>query len=183
MKAHRFNIGAYSVEIDCDLPPYNPKSTDNAAVYDALYFVESEYRHTSVYQISTFVSDNLLKRILIGATGGGTTVHKNSFITEKDRLVICCSDTLFCLQIPDLSLLWKTKADDATCFQIFKYQSDYIIHGELEITRLSYNGDILWQQGGADIFTEEFKITDNYIYATDFEYRKYTFDFDGNNIS
>ncbi|SDE12637.1 hypothetical protein SAMN05216464_10447 [Mucilaginibacter pineti] len=183
MKIHRFDIGTYSVEIDCAPPPYNPKSTGNANVYNALYFVESEYRHPSVYQISTFLSDNLLKRILIGAMGGATTVHENSFITEKDRLVICCSDTIFCLQTPDLSLLWKTKADDVTCFQIFKYQSDYIIHGEVEISRLSHNGDILWHQGGADIFTEEFKITDNYIYATDFGYRKYMFDFDGNNIS
>jgi len=49
-------------------------------------------------------------------------------------------------------LQWKTKADVATCFEIFKYRSDYIVHGEMAISRLSADGDIIWQQSGADIF-------------------------------
>jgi len=83
-----------------------------------------------------------------------------------------------------LSLLWRTKADRATCFEIYKYQDSYIIHGELEIARLDKNGKILWQQSGSIIFTtldgkDNFIITDNYILATDWENRKYKIDFNG----
>lgn len=81
-------------------------------------------------------------------------------------------------------MLWKTKADQATCFEIFKHKDDYIVHGELEISRLDKNGNIVWQQGGRDIFTtldgkDDFAITDEYILATDWANRKYKFDFDG----
>jgi hypothetical protein len=57
-------------------------------------------------------------------------------IIEDKRLLICCSDSIFCLSIPDLTLLWRTRADEATCFEILKYQDSYIVHGELEILRL-----------------------------------------------
>ena len=46
----------------------------------------------------------------------------------------------------------------------------------MEITKLDSNGNILWQNGGADIFTTEkgvddFEITDSFIRATDWENR------------
>ena len=102
--------------------------------------------------------------------------------------MICCSDSVFCLTIPTLLLQWKTKADFATCFEIFKYKLDYIVHGEVEISRLSADGDLIWQQSGADIFVtpksneDDFVVTDDYILATDWDNRKYRFDFDGNVI-
>ncbi|MBB6110356.1 hypothetical protein SAMN05421821_106164 [Mucilaginibacter lappiensis] len=125
---------------------------------------------------------------LIGASGGGTAIHATGMIVEPEKLVICCSDSVFCMAIPTLLLQWKTKGDFATCFEVFKYKSDYIVHGEVEISRLSTDGDIIWQQSGADIFVTldsneaEFIITDDYILATDWENRKYKFDFDGNVI-
>ena len=75
--------------------------------------------------------------------------------------------------------------DQGTCFEIYKYQDSYIIHGELEISRLDKDGKILWQRSGADIFTtqdgkDDFRIMKNYILATDWENRKYKFDFNGN---
>ena len=80
-----------------------------------------------------------------------------------------------------MTLLWRTKADTATCFEIYKYQDRSIIHGELEISRLNIRGKILWQQISADIFTtldgeNNFLLTDNYILATDWENNKYKFD-------
>ena len=72
-----------------------------------------------------------------------------------------------------------------TCFEIFKKGDFYIVHGELEITKLNENGKILWQKGGADIFTtisgkNDFKLTEKYIIATDWENRIYKFDYEGN---
>jgi outer membrane protein assembly factor BamB len=129
----------------------------------------------------------LIKSAVIASNGGGTGIHDTSIIIEKDRLLVCCSDSVFCLSIPDLTLLWRTQADQVTCLEIYKYEDSYIIHGELEISRIDKNGKILWQQIGADIFTtlegkDTFVITYNYIIATDWENRKYKFDFNGQSI-
>lgn len=162
-------------------------SDDNVNQYDFVYFDKSEYHFPSVYGIKIFKEDTLIKSAVIASVGGGTAIHDTSIIIENDRLVVCCSDTIFCLSIPDLTLLWRTRADQATCFEIYKYQDSYIVHGELVISRLDKNGKILWQQNGADIFTtleskDNFSITDNYILATDWENRKYKFDFNGHSI-
>jgi hypothetical protein len=181
---NRATIGKYTVEAFNDV--YSVNSTDNNNKYDSIYLEGTEDCYSTLIGIKIYRNDSHFKSAIIGAQGGGTTIHETSHIIKSDRIVVCCSDTVFCLSIPDLELLWKTKSDAATCFQVFKYKDDYIVHGELEITRLGNDGKILWQQGGGDIFVtlnssqEEFVIMPDYILATDWENRKYKFDFDGN---
>jgi len=155
-------------------------------IYDFRY--DADEYCSSYMQIGIYKGEEILKTVLLGSEGGGTGVHETSFIIEPDRVLICCSNSVFCLSIADLNLLWRTRADSATCFEIFNYEDGYIVHGELEISRLGRDGAILWQQSGADIFTtseggkNDFLITGNYILATDWHNRKYKFDFDGNII-
>ncbi len=176
--------GPYIVTIDSK-SAYVKGTTNNLYNYDADYWEDRGYADT-LYDVAISLADRVLKRIVIGAGGGSTTIHDTSHILEPNRLTICCGDTVFCLSIPDLSLLWRVKADSATCFEIYKHKADYIVHGELEISRVSYDGRLIWQQGGADIFTnissggEDFFITDEYIFATDWNGKQYKFDFDGN---
>jgi outer membrane protein assembly factor BamB len=182
----QYTTEKYRIEIYDD-KTFSEDLADNAIQYDLVYFDKYEYHFPSVFGIKIFQDDILLKSALIGSIGGGTAIHDSSTIIENDRLLVCCSDTIFCLSIPDLTLLWRTQADQAACFEIYKYQDSYIIHGEFEISRLDKNGKILWQQRGADIFTtlngkDNFLITDNYILATDWENRKYKFDFNGQSI-
>lgn len=180
-------IGDYTVTLSV-YPFRNHSANDSEEKYDHRYLEEGEYSFTTMIAIKVSLDDDHIKGALIGAVGGGTGVFENSFIAEPNRIVICCSDSIFCLSIPDLSLIWKTKADEVTCFEIFKYQSDYIVHGELDITRLGHDGQIIWKQGGADIFVcldpkgDGFMLTDQYILAKDFENRKYKFDYNGNII-
>ncbi len=176
-------VGQYQIEIYHD-ETFKKSSTDNLHKYDYVYFDESEYLLPTMFGIKLFKNTQLSKSAIVGSTGGGTTNHRNSIIFEQERFLLCCSDTIFCLSIPDLTLLWQTQADQACCFEIFKYQDDYIVHGELEISRLDKNGNILWQQSGADIFTtlsgeQDFEITEDFIIATDFENRIYKFDYQG----
>lgn len=94
---------------------------------------------------------------------------------------------MFHLSIPKLTLQWIVKADDATCFQIFKYNEDFIIHGELNITRILSVGEILWQNSGGDIFTTEkreqnFELNNETIKVKDWDNKIYKFDMDGNNL-
>jgi len=178
-----FVSGKYKIRVFED-NGFKESSVDNIHKYDLIYLKKSDYKFSSIFGIKIFQDTVELKSAVIGSIGGATGIHDKSIIVESERLVVCCSNSVFCLSIPDLTLLWKTQADQATCFEIYEYQDSYIVHGELEISRLDRNGKILWQRSGADIFTtaegkEDFIITDNYILATDWENKKYKFNFDG----
>lgn len=180
-------IGKYKVEIFTD-ETYEIGSVDNINNYD-LEYLESENKYNSTFVgLKIYENEELNKSILIGSEGGNTGINENSKIIEENRILICCADKIFCLSFPELILLWKTKADEITCFEIFKRHDYYIVHGELEITKLNENGKILWQKGGADIFTtingkNDFELTEKYIIATDWENRIYKFDYDGNDYT
>ena len=162
-------------------------SAENNYQYDLEHLDKKTELFSTVFGIKLFEGRKLLKSAVIGSVGGATVLHKTSTIIDNDRILICCADSVFCIAIPDLSLLWQKQVDAATCFQIFKYQDSYIIHGELCISRIDKEGKILWQRGGKGVFAtvdgkEDFLITENYIWATDWEHRKYIFDFDGQQI-
>ena len=152
--------------------------------YDYIYFEETEYSSSTVFGIKVYINEKLLKSAVIGADYGASAIGKNSIIFETDRILICCSDKIFCLSIPDLELLWQTKADEITCFEIFKYKNSYIVHGELEISKLDNKGQIIWRKSGADIFVtptikNQLQLTENYILASDWDNKVYKFGYDG----
>jgi hypothetical protein len=177
----------YQIETYQDFT-FTQGSADNLHKYDYEYFDQSNFRFSTVFGIKVYENNFLLKSAVIGSKGGGTTIHKNAKIYEEEKILICCSDSIFCLSIPALTLLWRTNPDDFTCFEIFKYQDDYIVHGETQISRISKNGEILWQQSGADIFvalsgTDDFTLTEEFIIVKDFENRIYKFGYDGKDFT
>jgi len=178
-----FEIGKYEVEI-INESDYNPDSKDNLFEYEKKYLTESDYNLPTKFGIKTFEDGIELNRAIIGAEGGASGLHKTSQIIEHNRILICCSDSIFCLDLPTLNLIWKTKVDEATAFEIYKVDNGFIIHGELEITRIDNNGKIIWKNGGADIFVtpngkDDFEIKDNFIKATDWENRIYKWNLNG----
>jgi hypothetical protein len=168
-----------------DEPTYKFGSSDNNFNYSKHYFGEGATEYpTSKHGIKIYKDDEIIDNCIIISSGGATGIHQNSSLLDKDQLIICCCDTIFCLTLPYLELKWKTCADRATCFQIFKHQDDYIVHGELQVSKLDQDGKIKWEFGGADIFVsidneEEFKIENDGILLTDFAKTKYKIDFDG----
>ncbi|ALJ01582.1 hypothetical protein DC20_19140 [Rufibacter tibetensis] len=125
---------------------------------------------------------------MIIGSGGATGISENSSLVGSDTILVCCCDTVFCLTLPSLELKWQAQADQATCFGIYNLQEGYVVHGEMEVTRLDKKGNIKWQFGGADIFVslndeEAFRLNADHIELTDFCQRKYLIDFDGNQIS
>jgi hypothetical protein len=178
-----FQTERYRIDIFTD-HTFSENSTDNVEQYQSVYLNKSKNGYSTIFGLKVYQGDTVLKSAAVGSCGGTTTPHKNSTIIEDDRIMTCCANTIFCLSLPELNLLWQTKADTGTCFEIFKYQDNYIVHGELEITRIGRDGNIIWQRSGADIFTtlggkDDFELTDNHILATDWENRKYKFDFNG----
>lgn len=67
--------------------------------------------------------------------------------------------------------------DDATCFALLHVQTHgaLLVHGELLITRFTRDGHILWQAGGADVFTGDAEIVGQTFKVSDFNGRKYVF--------
>lgn len=115
--------------------------------------------------------------LLLG-TGGATDILANSFLIKNNQIYICCSDHVYCLNLPDLAVNWRFQFDIATCFGIYEFDDDFIIHGEFQISRIDKYGQIKWTFGGRDIFVnpdgkDEIKIVGNRIKLTDFQGNNY----------
>lgn len=163
---------------------YGSDSLDNMKTYNATFISGDKNTLTTQIGIEVFEGEELKASCLIGAEGGATGINENTTLISYGGIVICCSNTIFKLTIPDLNLEWKIISDSATCFGIYYLGNDYVVHGELEITRLDKAGKIVWQQSGRDIWTtadasEDFAVYDDYILATDWDYNRYKFDFNG----
>jgi hypothetical protein len=123
--------------------------------------------------------------VILVSSGGVSGLHDSCYVVDNRQLIICVGDSLFSLRTDDLVLNWAKKMDLATCFQVFNFNNGYIVHGELEITYLDYNGNINWKFSGRDIFVtsdgiDEFKIADNKIYLLDWGKNEYVLDQYGN---
>ncbi|MBE9577220.1 hypothetical protein [Flavobacterium proteolyticum] len=166
---------------------YSLDSTDNLNNYDKKYFDESDYIFPSIYTIKVAKNGEEFSAV-IGSEGGATAASNTSVIVDNNKLFMCCGDSVYCLSLPELNLNWKTKADMITCFELFKIDNFFIVHGELQISRLSLEGVIEWQQSGKDIFVtpngkNDFEIKNGIIIAKDCDNDEYKFDFEGNVIN
>lgn len=170
-----------------EITDVRPNYTDHMADYHYNYLNQGVVP-TSVQAVKLYIDNKLQSGAIIGANGGATGVHSNTALLNKDQLITCCSDSVFCLSATNLILNWKTKADWATCFAVHLVNQKYLIHGEMYISMLDEKGNILWQQSGADIFVNlnshnNLVITENRIKVIDFQENEYKFDFEGNTIS
>ena len=185
MKQHQFQDLTIQIFNDST---FSFGSADNRHHYLKHYFGRDLQGYiASKLGIKIFDEDNEINSCIIMGSGGATGVHENSSLLDYDRLLVCCCDSVFCLTLPDLNLLWQTHADTATCLQVFKFENDYLVHGELEISRIDKNGNIKWQFSGADIFVsfegaEEFILNPDHILLKDFSGRQYKIDFDGQEL-
>jgi len=178
-----FEVEKYKIVINED-SEYTSDSNDNVFNYAKEYLTESDYQLPTKYGIRLLENEIEINSVIIGAENGATGLHETSQIIEENRIIICCCDSVFCLALPTLNLNWKTKTDEITSFEILKIDNGYIVHGELEITRIDNNGKIIWQNGGADIFvtpdgTGNFNVEGNTITVTDFEKKTYKWNLDG----
>lgn len=160
--------------------------------YSIIFAHENVYQNNEKSQldillrIKIFENNKEIYQYLIETNGIVGDVIQESYLIDKKSLLLCYFDTLFKFSIPDLKLLWKVKVDEACCFGIYQLEEDYLIHGELEISRINRDGEIIWQKTGGDIWTTlegtKIEINKNFIIATDWDYNKYKFDYNGNLI-
>ncbi len=169
---------------------YSSSSNKNSSHYEKNFVAGNQSDYSTKYGIKIKnSSDELINScLLVGATGSGTSPDEKSYLIEDDTLFICISNLVFSLSLIELNLNWYKEVDFATAFGIYKMNDDFIIHGELYITRLNKKGEIIWQKSGSDIFvspssanfpTDNFYIKDNMIFAKSWDERKYQILYDG----
>jgi hypothetical protein len=175
----------YEIEITDDTT-YRPGSADNNFIYDFVYHDKeaTEYQ-SSKHAIKIFRGGQLIKSAIVCAVGGGTFIHDNSAIVNDGDLYVACADKVFSLSLPELQVRWITRADQATCFGIYQRGNGLFTHGELSVTRIGTDGQIIWQTGLRDIIVtvdsdkDSFIMHDDYIELEDFLRNNYKLDFNG----
>lgn len=186
----KLNYKNYQIEVFND-STYTINSVDNTNVYDTVFFQgkkdKTAFSPTSKCGIIIKKSDTKIASVIICESGGATAITDKSFIIEDDKIWICVCNKVYCLEIPSLELIWRKEIDFITNFSIHKVQEDFIIHGELEIKRITKNGEAIWSFGGRDIWVNledktEFNIENNQIHLFDFESNEYILDFNGQTI-
>ena len=154
---------------------YSFGSPDNARRYATEVLLDDKSVLTSVHGI--IVSDVPL--VVVGAGGGPSGVHPRSMLRLGNILYFAVGAYVCRLTLGNEELDWSLKTDDATCFGIYySEQHDALIsHGELEISRFTADGHLLWAASGADIFSEGISLTEDVITVIDFDQRIYHFEY------
>ncbi|MBL4679023.1 MAG: hypothetical protein JKY70_22950 [Mucilaginibacter sp.] len=155
--------------------------------FDTIY--ENDPYESNSYHAVRVIKDRVsIANILLKGSGGATGVYDNSFVLLNGTFITRCTNTVYAFSLPHLQLKWSKELDVATCFQLFDFEGDVLVHGECQITRITTEGDIKWEFSARDIFVNlnghnEFEIIDKQIKLVDFENYEYLLDSNGKLIS
>ncbi|PTR01364.1 hypothetical protein C8P68_101598 [Mucilaginibacter yixingensis] len=182
-----FNYKDYSILLTQE---YNdaPLSKGNLKNYTRSYQSSPEYEASTIYGISIFKDKKEIANAVILESGGATQLNPHSYLIKEDVLFITCSNQIYALQIPTLSLIWRLEPEFATCFEIHDFKGDILIWGETSISRITSDGTIKWGFSARDIFvtldeSPAFEIDGDQILLTDWQGFKYCLNADGKEIS
>jgi hypothetical protein len=162
-----------------DIPRYDARSADNACAPEEEHFVGDDgFRPSSRHRIVVRHGDAVLASRVFMAGGGASGVHEHSAFVRADTCFVAVGPFVCALELPTLRWLWHTRTDTATCFGVYDAPgyASIISHGELEIARLSYSGQLLWSGSGRDIFSEGFELHEQHAEVIDFYGTRYRFD-------
>lgn len=166
---------------------YTLDSKGNLNQYQKVYFEESEFPPNCKHAIIIKEHRVEISSAIICESGNPTGIFNNSFIIEDDKIWIRICNKIYCLEIPSLKLIWQKEFDEVTNFCFYKLADDFLIRGELEIFRITKEGEIIWRFGGQDIWLNpvdhnELTIEENRIRLFDFESNEYVLDFEGKEL-
>lgn len=173
MSELRLRTSKCSIEIVDEGVHYS--SFEKLRPYSKEYLLSNGKLHASRRGIIAKAKDGTQVSCLVYAHGGPTSVYEHSATIIGDLLFLAVGSQLCCLHLPALQLGWHMEVDLATCFGIH-YSPEHnclISHGEIEIARLSLDGEIQWKVSGKDIFTGDLHLFANHIEVTDFNMERY----------
>jgi hypothetical protein len=173
------NTGQYELELRNE-EAYTLRSSDNARVYDHEYVLCRGEQPSSRHGLACRAAgtERTLGSAIMLAGRGASGVHARSLVVHESIVYVAVGDHIVALHLPALTLAWKAEADPATVFGVYlsPAKDALLVHGELEVSRMTLSGDRVWASSGADIFTGEFSVLDTSVRISDFDGRWYTFD-------
>lgn len=170
--------GNYQIVITDDFS-YGRGSADNPRSYDLVYDLTfGQFRPSSQHALTLRHDGTELRSCIVLAGGGASGVHQHSATRNGDECLLAVGPFVCSLKVPTLKLLWHAEADTATCFGIHHAAKHrcYISHGELEVARIGYDGELIWSVSGGDIFTNGFTLYEDHVEVIDWNGEKYRID-------
>lgn len=175
----------WTIEIRND-SSYVIGSADNVTLYKKVIF-NKDVIPTSQHGVKVITQGKEISSVIICEGGGASTIHDRSFIIKNNELLLCCGDHLYCLELASLNINWKRQLDPATCFGIYEFENDFVVHGELEISRIDRKGNKIWDFSARDIFVtpdgkKSIEIDKDRIKLRDWDGYEYVIDGNGKEI-
>jgi hypothetical protein len=163
-----------SIEIVNELA-YTLGSQDNSRRYAFELDLSGEYSPSSIHGV---IVDGVPTAVF-AASGGATGVHDHSFIRAEDRCYLAVGSHVVCFGVKPFEYLWTLRIDEVTCFGVhYGDEADALVsHGELDISRFTESGQIVWSKSGEDAFTGAVTLRGDHVEAIDFNGRMYRFDY------
>jgi hypothetical protein len=171
----------FIIEINKD-KNFTINSADNITHYDYIYNPNNLSCDYVTFSVK-IISSN--KEVMIALIGGAYSFVEDCAIIKDSTLIILQNETLSFIDLPSGNIVDYKNIDTFGCnFAIYEIVSGYIIYGEIEILKLSFNYDVEWRFSALDIFvtiddTIPFEISDKCIKLHDFNNNYYEIDFDG----
>ncbi len=169
-----FRCGDYDIELECITDHFLALDADvQRARYSPVTILGgNEYVPQSVIYIKACQRGQLIwQRTLASVDGGATGAHEHSAVCYGSCFAVAVGPFIVSLNPANGEVVWTTRGDDVTCFGLHlpPDRKALIVHGELEISKLSPEGKILWHTSGRDIFTGSLSIEGDRIKVVDFE--------------
>jgi len=150
-----------------NIPRHTARSTDNAVASDVEVYIGKDdgYRPSSRHRVTIRRAESMVSSRVLLAGGGASGIHMHSAFVHINTCFIAVGPFVCALELPTLRLLWHSRSDAATCFGVYHAPklASIISHGELEIARLTYSGQVLWSASGKDIFSEAFRLREHFV--------------------
>ncbi len=176
------NNQTYKIEIAID-ETYTLNSTDNKH-YDYAYNPNKLDGNDFINVFSIKIKSRE-KAISIALVGGLYSDVEKCAILNENTLIVLQNEMISQIDITTGELLDSKNIETfGSNFAIYKIQTGYIIHGEIEILKLSFDFEIEWSFSAKDIFAtidgeKAFELCEDCIKLYDFENNYYEIDFDG----
>lgn len=175
-------IASWSIELYLE-SNYSIDSVDNIRRYDNFFYADDCNKKNAIELVGIRCVVTGTNALMIAA-GSPKGLNESSFILHGEKIIVCVGNSLFGVNLNDLSLLWTQKCDDSCCFRVINFENYYLVHGELAITAVTYDGKKMWEFYGKDIFVtpdgnDEITIFDGMIYIKDWDYNEYVLNKDG----
>lgn len=170
----------FTVEISFD-DTYTVNSADNTVKYDKVLDPFNLNTHYKVLSIAVNYEggEHLLALVC------GYMTYNDCAVLRDDDLVILSENYLLSLdpQKCEITAVQKLDIFEST-FGIYLYKNDFIIYGELDISRVDKDFKLLWRVDGEDIFVTQdgspaFEMNDENITARDWLGNVYSIGYDG----